>query len=116
MFSLIGRKARQKKSAYEKAERKTLDVISRGERDYPSWIYDISWQKTFARSTLDEAIKAGMSEEQATNWFSQQEVADTIMTLTAQLEKASFSKLEQISGAMEFTGKLAAVQVRRWDT
>lgn len=111
MFSLI-RTARKTKSAYEDAERQTFDIVSRGERMYPSWIQNPEWQKLFAESTLEEVLKNGMSKEQAAQWFSRQDVADTIMTMTAQLERANFSKLGQISGAMEFARKLATAQMR----
>lgn len=116
MLSSIFRNAQKTKLAYEDAERSTLSIISRGERQYPSWINDRNWQKTFAESTLEEALKSGLTKDQATLWFSQQGVADIIMTMTAQLEKANFSKLGQISGAMEFTGKLAAAQAREWQS
>lgn len=112
MLSWIARKAQKTKLAYDDAERSTLAIISRGERQYPSWINEPSWQKMLVESTLEEALKNGLTKEQATGWFSQQEVADLIMTMTAQLEKANFSKLGQISGAMEFTGKLAAARAQ----
>lgn len=115
MFSFIGRKARQMKLSYEIAEDETLKIVSRGERQHPSWINDRLWQKTFVESTMDEAQASGMSKQQAEDWFSKMNVAERIVTFTAQLEKAEFSRLDQISGAIEYTGKLAVAHIQDCD-
>lgn len=113
MFSFFGRKVQLLKSQYEAAERDTREMVKRGQRQYPSWINDPSWQKTLAQSTFDEVIKKAISKDDAKIWFSQQETADTIMTMVAQLEKAKLNRFDQISGAMEFAGKLALEQIKR---
>lgn len=114
MFSFIGRRARRMKLSYETAEEETLKIVNNGERQHPSWINDRLWQKTLVESTMDEAQKSGMSKLQAENWLSQQSVAERIITFIAQLEKAKFSRLDQVSGAMEYTGKLASAQIQDW--
>lgn len=101
------------RSKYNQAERLTGQAVQEGKVEYPSWIHDTMWTKSLVDMTVEAAMKAGMTKDQAAMWFKQQDVADAVMTCAAQMEKVGFNKPDQISGAYEFTHKLAAAQLRR---
>lgn len=109
------RKARRMKAQYDQAVRETSEILDAGKRTYPSWINDPYWCDAFTECTHEEALKS-MTKNQARVWFLQQDTADAIMTLAAMLEKAGFSKREQIAGAMDFTEKKAALQAVKWNS
>ncbi|WP_417241804.1 hypothetical protein [Celeribacter sp.] len=105
-------KVNEARRRYETAEKDAVEKIQQGITRHPTWIKQPEWAKSLVTTTNEAALKAGMSQDQAKRWFARQDVADSIMTMAAELEKVGFSKLEQISLSYDFTLKLAKLQLK----
>lgn len=104
-------KIAKSRDAYRAAEFEASECIRIGHVMHPGWISEPAWSAELVKQTMDAAIAAGMSKDMAASWFSQQDVADGVMTMAACLEKQKFKRAEQIALTYEFVEKLAKLQV-----
>ncbi|SAK83415.1 hypothetical protein AWB80_05485 [Caballeronia pedi] len=109
---LLGRgylrgKAAKTRAAYLDAQASAHAAARAGSATLPTSILNPAFQKQLVVETTRAAVDAGMSAEQAKAWFSQQNVANAVMTAAASFEKEGFSRSAQIVGAADFTKDFA---------
>lgn len=109
---LRGRAGRTR-AAYVSAEQEAMKAIQQGTQKVPTWLHDAKWQKQLVAESKKAVQAAGMTPSQSSSWFSQDDVADAVLTVTACFERHGFSKAEQIVGTSDFVKKLAQQQLQR---
>jgi hypothetical protein len=97
---------------FKAAEAATARSMLEGDFEHPSWITDNALANQSARGIVKDAVKRGMTEERAREWFSRPYIRGGIATMAANLERQGFSLAEQIAGAAQFAEKLGEVELR----
>ena len=105
-------KASSTLARFKAAETATARSILEGTLQHPSWITQNALANQLAREIVKDAVKRGMTETRAREWFSRPPVRSSIATMAANLEKQGFSVSEQIAGAAQFAEKLAGFELR----
>lgn len=98
---------------YNAAETATANAVLEGQFAHPSWIGQNSVANQLAIEIVRDAVKRGMAEDAAKEWFSHPSIRGSISTMAANLEKQGFSVPEQFAGAAQFAKKLEGVDFKR---
>ncbi|MBA6099670.1 hypothetical protein H4C80_21445 [Pseudomonas juntendi] len=101
------------RAAYVSAEQEAMKAIQQGTKKVPTWLHDTEWQKQLVAESKKAAQAAGMTPIQSSSWFSQHDITDAVLTVTACFERHGFSKAEQIVGTSDFVKKLAQQQLKQ---
>ena len=96
---------------FEAAETATARSVLEGVVEHPSWITQNALANQLAREIVKDAVKSGMTEEGAREWFSHPSIRGSISTMAANLERQGFSFSEQVAGAAQFAEKLVGVEL-----
>ena len=105
-------KATSTYARFKTAETATARSLLEGAVEYPSWIAQNAFANQLAREIVKDAVKSGLTESEAQEWFSRPSIRGSIVTMAANLERQGFSVSEQIAGAAQLAEKLVAIELR----
>ena len=97
---------------YDQAERLIAKDIENCVVKHPTWVNERDTIERMFEVALQAALKGGMSEPLALQWFGQKDLSDAVITCAAHFEKAGFSQTEQIECVGKFVEKLSNAQIK----